>query len=85
MVKAEVLFTEGEYERLKKKSQETGKTLSEVVREAVAGFLESRSQPRRDRALALIGAFEAERSDISVRHDEFLPGHSADHSPETGA
>lgn len=54
-------------------SRQSGESISEIIRRAVDRLRAEEGTPNR-RALGLIGAFKADRPDVSVRHDEFLLG-----------
>jgi hypothetical protein len=45
--------------------------LSTLVRQAIEQMQQRESTPAQ-RALALVGAFESDRSDVSVRHDDYF-------------
>ena len=69
MVRTQVILTEDQHRFLKELSQETGDSLSSLVRQAVEG-LRQRQERTTERAIDLLGAFEADRDDVSERHDE---------------
>ena len=56
---------------LKERSRRTGESLSALVREAVERMRETEA-PLRERARQLIGAFEADVTDGSLRHDDYF-------------
>ena len=73
MRRAQILFQEDQYQFLKARSRETGTSISALVRDIVER-LRRTEPPLRQQAIQLLGAFEADRDDISIRHDEYLAG-----------
>ena len=73
MVRAQILFQEDQYQFLKARSRETGTSISALVRDIVE-HLRRNQPPLRQQAIQLLGAFEADRDDVSIRHDEYLAG-----------
>lgn len=71
MVRTQVLLEPDQYDFLKERSRETGESLSALIRDAVE-HLRQDTTPLRQRAQTLLGAFEADRQDVSVRHDEYF-------------
>lgn len=71
MIRTQVLLEETQYRYLKQRSRETGESLSQLVRDAV-DRMSVHDAPLRERALALLGAFEADRDDVSLRHDDYF-------------
>ena len=71
MVRTQILLTEEQHAFLRELSRKTGLPLSELVRRAVDELRQSNDVPVK-RALKLVGAFRADRDDISERHDEFF-------------
>jgi hypothetical protein len=69
MIRTQVLLEENQHRYLKEKSRETGASLSELIRQAVDRMSAS-DAPLRQRALAMLGSFQADRDDVSVQHDE---------------
>ena len=78
MVRAQMQFTEGQMEALKRLSAQTGRSVSDLVREGVDTMLSSARQPtleeRKKRALAVMGRFRSGDTvtDVSERHDDYL-------------
>lgn len=75
MHRVQVQFTEPQLAALKRLSAEQGRSVSDLVREAVDRLVAER--PDRDaelrrRALALVGKFDSGRTDVSRHHDEHL-------------
>ena len=73
MVRTQILFQEDQYQFLKARSRETGTSISALVRDIVERLRRS-EPPRRQQAIQLLGAFEADHDDVSIRHDEYLTG-----------
>ncbi len=73
MVRAQILFQEDQYQFLKTRSRESGISVSAFVRDIVER-LRRTEPPLRQQAIQLLGAFEADRDDVSIRHDEYLAG-----------
>lgn len=71
MVRAQVLLEEDQYRFLKERATSTGSSISAVLRDSVE-LMRSDEAARRRQALDLLGAFEADRTDVSLRHDEYL-------------
>ncbi len=71
MIRTQVQLTEEQHAFLRRQARETGRSLSDLVREAVARF-ETAARAPKERALRLLGAFEADRTDVSVHHDTYL-------------
>ena len=75
MVRTQIQLEEEQYRYLKERSRRTGESLSALIREAVERMREAEA-PLRDRARRLIGAFEADVTDGSLRHDDYFVGTS---------
>lgn len=71
MVRTQILLEPEQHAFLKARSAQTGEALSTLVREA-GDHLRDEVKPMRERALALLGAFKADRVDVSERHDEYF-------------
>lgn len=71
MKRTQISLTPEQRDALRKLSSSTGRSMSDLIREAVDRFIEVEADPRK-RALALLGAFEDDRGDVSARHDEVL-------------
>ena len=76
MVRTQVQLTEQQADSLKKRADEEGVSLAELVRRGVEMYLRSSPQvsdeERRRRALAIVGRFAAKETDISENHDKYL-------------
>lgn len=71
MVRTQILLEPHQYEYLKSLSEETGQSLSGLIRQAV-DRLSREEDPARERALQLLGAFASEDGDVSARHDVYF-------------
>ena len=71
MVRTQIQLKEEQYRYLKERSRRTGESLSSLIREAV-DRLREHEPPLRQRARRLIGAFEADVTDASLRHDDYF-------------
>jgi len=71
MVRTQISLTEEQHRFLKEMSHETGESLSSLIRRAVEN-LRDEHLARARRALELLGAFKADKKDVSVRHDHYL-------------
>jgi len=72
MVRTQISLSNEQYRFLKVLSQESGDSMAELIRRAV----EELREPRRRhtaQAIELLGAFEADRDDVSVCHDAYFP------------
>jgi hypothetical protein len=72
VTRTQIQLTEDQYSRLKDLSRESRLSLSELVRKAVDQMLAQRASPRRQ-ALSILGAFRADRRDVSTHHDRHFP------------
>ena len=73
MVRTQILLEEQQYQFLKLRSRETGTSISALIREIVERLRQS-EPPLREQAIRMLGAFEADRPDVSIHHDEYLAG-----------
>jgi len=74
MVRSQIQLTEEQFRSLKTASARTGKSMAELIRQAVDRFVSSSDidPRRRERAIASIGGFRSGRRDVSERHDDQL-------------
>jgi hypothetical protein len=78
MQRTEILLTDEQHYFLQQAAQEAGVSLSEIVCRAVDTLRRQDPTPTQ-RALDLLGAFEADRTDVSLHHDHyFTAGTEAD-------
>lgn len=73
MNRTQISLTKEQYHYLTELARQTGESMSAIVRTAIDRYRAGSETPNK-RALQLIGAFEADRHDISIKHDEFLWG-----------
>ncbi len=73
MTRTQITLNEDQYKFLVEFSRQSGESISAIIRRAVDHLRIEEETPNR-KALKLVGSFEADRPDISVRHDEFLWG-----------
>jgi hypothetical protein len=71
MIRTQISLTEEQHHYLKTTAGATGESLSAILRRALDEHRRRRDRPV-ERALAVLGAFEADRDDVSERHDEYL-------------
>ncbi len=72
MLRTQISLSAEQHAYLKELSRQTGASLSELVRRAIDELREKNVTPVR-KALELVGSFEADRDDVSERHDDFFP------------
>jgi len=77
MVRTQVLLSEHQHAVLRDLSRKTGQSLAELVRQAVQTMIEQRDHSARERAVALLGSFVADRTDVSQNHDRYLAEEAA--------
>ena len=76
MIRTQIQLDPDQYERLKELAARQSKSFSQLVREGVAQLLAAeRSEAAWDRFLAAAGSCRAadDMSDVSARHDAYLP------------
>ena len=71
MVRTQVILSEDHYRFLKKLSFDSGRSMSDLVREAIDRMRRAEDD-RKEKMLSLLGAFEADRDDVSEQHDHYL-------------
>lgn len=79
MIRAQVQLTEEQLERLRRMSNETGKSISALVREAVDTLPPSDLEERWRRAWSVVGKYSSGVPDIAVDHDKYLDEIYGDH------
>jgi plasmid stability protein len=76
MVRTQIQLTEKQSRALKERAAQHGISVAEYVRRAVDKVLEQETTPDREelmrRSLAAIGRFKSDKTDVSVRHDDYL-------------
>ncbi|MDD2998829.1 MAG: ribbon-helix-helix domain-containing protein [Candidatus Riflebacteria bacterium] len=73
MPRTQITLNDDQYRFLVEFSKQTGKSISAIIRKAVDHLRSEEKTPNRQ-VLKLVGAFEADRPDVSVHHDEILWG-----------
>lgn len=72
MVRTQILLDDHQHVILKDFARAQGVSMSALVRQAVDQLLAAQRGSDRERAAALLGAFEADRTDVSEDHDSYL-------------
>ena len=72
--RTQISLTAGQARELRRLARKRGTSMAALVREAVDRTygVGSGEEGRWERALASIGGFRSDRSDVSERHDEYL-------------
>ena len=77
MIRTQIQLTEEQSHRLQREARRTGKSMAEVIRLSVDAYLDGESEgsvgsPTRESAAQVAGLFHSGKSDVSVRHDDYL-------------
>ena len=76
MIRTQIQLTEEQSGRLKQVAAERCSSMAEVIRQGVDYFLRSAVTVKREervaRAMEAAGRFHSGKSDVSVRHDDYL-------------
>jgi len=73
MIRTQIQFEERAYEALKTKSNETGKSISEIVRRSLDRSLAAQEVDQKwARALQSMGKFSSDLNNLAEKHDEHL-------------
>lgn len=76
MVRTQIQLTEEQASALKALAAARRVSLAELVRQSIEGFLAAQQaldrSERKRRALAVVGKFRSDVTDLSVRHDDYL-------------
>jgi predicted DNA-binding protein len=73
MIRTQIQFEQKTYEALKTKSNETGKSISEIVRRSLDQTIESQEANQKwARALSSMGKFSSGLNNLAEKHDEHL-------------
>ena len=76
MVRTQIQLTEDQVQALKSLASARRVSLAELIRQSIDGFLSAQQvfdrSERKRRALAVVGKFRSDVTDLSVRHDEYL-------------
>ena len=73
MIRTQIQFEQKTYESLKTKSNETGKSISEIVRRALDRSIAAQEIDQKwARALSSMGKFSSGLSNLAEKHDDHL-------------
>ena len=73
MIRTQIQFEQKTYEALKTKSNETGKSISEIVRRSLDQTIESQEADQKwARALSSMGKFSSGLNNLAEKHDDHL-------------
>ena len=76
MVRTQIQLSEEQATKVKRIAASRGVSMAEVIRDAVAGAIQSHagtaSEERRKRALAIAGKFRSGKRDVSKKPDAYL-------------
>ncbi len=76
MVRTQIQLTENQLDGLRRLSSQSGRSMSDLIREGVDAILAGRRQPSRqqrvERALRAAGRFRSGSRDVSRKHDRYL-------------
>ena len=75
MRRTQIQIEEDQIEWLKDKARERGVSISQLIRESITLFKgreEKYPNDKKQRAMAAIGRFASQASDVSERHDDYL-------------
>ena len=75
MIRTQVQLNEAQMQWLKKKARAEGLSISHLIRESIDSFRQNEErfpQDKKHRALAAVGCFASNASDVSERHDDYL-------------
>jgi hypothetical protein len=76
VIRTQIQLTEEQSETLKAMAREKGMSVAELIRRSIDSFIRSTGQltldEKRQRALSIVGQFQAEVTDLSAEHDRYL-------------
>ena len=76
MIRTQVQLTEAQARELKELAHREKVSVAELTRRALDYWLQSRNEmpdiESKRRALAVVGRFHSDRTDVSERHDDYL-------------
>ena len=73
MIRTQIQFEQNTYEALKSKSNETGKSISEIVRRALDRSIAAQEIDQKwARALSSMGKFSSGLNNLAEKHDDHL-------------
>ncbi len=73
MTRTQISLTPEQHRFLKELAHQSGESISAIIRRVIDRLRAEGDTPNA-RALKLLGAFKADRPDVSVKHDEVLWG-----------
>ena len=78
MIRTQIQLTETQAEAIRQLAIQRGESIAELIRQSIDLFLQKTQRADSDieekwqRALAVVGKFRTDTSDLSVNHDEYL-------------
>lgn len=72
MIRTQIQLTDEQFRMLKRVSASTGKSMAELIREAVDRLGAVSGVDRRARAIVAVGGFRSGSSHVSAAHDDEL-------------
>ena len=75
MVRTQIQLEEDQIKWLRARAQEKGVSISRLIREGIGLYRETEErvpEDKKKKALGAIGRYSSNRSDVSVRHDDYL-------------
>jgi hypothetical protein len=76
MIRTQIQLTEEQSRALKAMALEENVSVAELIRRSIDRYLRSANRPtldeRRRRALAVVGKFSSDVTDLSINHDHYL-------------
>ena len=77
MIRTQIQLTEEQARRLRDEARQSGQSVAELIRQSVDRYLEQgaasqASAVSRLSALEVAGRFRSGRSDVAVKHDDYL-------------
>ncbi len=73
MIRTQISLSVEQHRFLTELARQRRESLASIIRKAVED-LRLREMPPRRRALELLGAFQADRDDVSIKHDDYFAG-----------
>lgn len=81
MTRTQISLTEDQHQYLTTLSRRSGLSISALIRDAIERLRSEQEIPTK-KAYRLLGAFHADRHDVSVNHDNILWNDPGDHSKD---
>ncbi len=75
MIRTQIKVNEDQFEWLNAEARSRGVSVSQIIREGISLFRSRNERFHEDKkknALAAIGRFSSDNSDVSARHDDYL-------------